>query len=82
MNMQDNIQRIKLIWDFRGPDAFNTAKHHQIHLDEYVKNENIPNAESGFEQFSDFYSIAFLTVHKDNMIAVRDALKPHRGEVG
>jgi len=80
--MQDNIQRIKLIWDFRGPDALHTAKHHQIHLDEYVKAEKIPNPKSGFEQLSEFYSVAFLTVDKENMIAVRDALKPHRGEIG
>ena len=27
------------------------------------------------------YAIAFMVVRKENMIAVRDALKPHRGEV-
>lgn len=74
--------RIKLIWDFRGEAAFNTAKHHQIHLNEYVAIEKIPNTESGFQQISEHHSIAFLTVDKEIMIAVRDALKPHRGEVG
>lgn len=74
--------RIKLIWDFRGPDALHTAKHHQIHLDEYVKAKKIPNAVSGFEQLSEFYSIAFVTVDKKDMIDVRNALLPHRGEVG
>ncbi len=74
--------RIKLIWDFRGETALNTAKHHQIHLDEYVQMEKIPNTESGFQQISEHYSIAFLTVDKQNMIVVRDALKPHRGEIG
>ena len=80
--MQDNIQRIKLIWDFKGESALNTAKHHQIHLKEYVDMEKISNTESGFQQISEFHSIAFLTVDKENMITVRDALKPHRGEVG
>lgn len=80
--MQGNIQRIKLIWDFKGATALNTAKHHQIHLNEYVDMEKIPNTESGFQQISEFHSIAFLTVDKENMITVRDALKPHRGEVG
>lgn len=74
--------RIKLIWDFRGSDASNTAKHHQIHLDQYIEKSKIPNAVSGFEQLSEFYSIAFVTVDKKDMISVRDALLPHRGEVG
>jgi len=74
--------RIKLIWDFRGPDAHTTAQHHQIHLDEYVKIEKTPDTVSGIEQLSEFHSIAFLTVDRENMIAVRDALKPHRGEIG
>jgi len=74
--------RIKLIWDFKGNDALHTAQHHQIHLDEYVEMKKISNTESGFQQLSEFHSIAFLTVDKENMIAVRDALKPHRGEVG
>lgn len=75
-------ERIKLIWDFRGEAALNTAKHHQIHLDEYVQIEKIPDTVSGFEQLSEFHSIAFLTVNRENMLAVRDALKPHRGEIG
>ncbi|MFA7444640.1 MAG: hypothetical protein WCY89_01735 [Flavobacteriaceae bacterium] len=75
-------ERIKLIWDFRGPDALHTAEHHQIHLDEYVAMEKVPDTVSGYEQLSEFHSIAFLTVNRENMIAVRDALKPHRGEVG
>lgn len=74
--------RIKLIWDFKGEVALNTAKHHQIHLDEFVAIEKIPNTNSGFEQLSEFHSIAYLVVDKENMIAVRDALKPHRGEIG
>lgn len=74
--------KIKLIWDFRGPDAHAIAQHHKIHLDEYVTIEKTPNTISGVEQLSELHSIAFLTVEKENMIAVRDALKPHRGEVG
>ena len=29
--------RLKLIWDFRGPDAKHIAEHHAIHLREYVE---------------------------------------------
>jgi len=75
-------RRIKLIWDFRGPDALHTAEHHQIHLDEFVKMEKVLETQSGFEQLSEFHAIAFLTVNQENMLAVRDALRPHRGEEG
>lgn len=75
-------RRIKLIWDFRGPDALHTAEHHQIHLDEFVATKKIAETQSGFEELSEFYAIAFLTVNQEDMLAVRDALRPHRGEVG
>ena len=29
------MRKLKLIWDFRGPDALKTAEHHEIHLKEY-----------------------------------------------
>lgn len=74
--------RIKLIWDFRGPAALHTAQHHQIHLQEYADLQKLPNVACGSEQISEFYAIAFITVNKEDMLAVRDALKPHRGEVG
>ena len=30
------MRKLKLIWDFKGPDSEKTAAHHLIHLDEYV----------------------------------------------
>ena len=35
-------RKIKLLWDFRGPDALETAKHHTIHLKEFAAIENLP----------------------------------------
>ena len=74
-------RKIKLIWDFRGAVAIETAKHHEIHLKDYIKAEKIALNIIGFEIFSDVYAIAFMVVNEENMIAVRDILKPHRGEV-
>lgn len=74
-------RKIKLIWDFRGSVAIETAKHHEIHLKDYIKSEKIALNISGFEIFSDVYAIAFMVVNEENMITVRDILKPHRGEV-
>ena len=74
-------RKIKLIWDFRGPAASKTAEHHEIHLREYISIEKLPLNITGFQILNDMHSIAFMVISDENMIAVRDALKPHRGAV-
>jgi hypothetical protein len=74
-------RKIKLIWDFRGAVATKTAEHHEIHLKEYIQSEKLPLNITGFQIIDEMYAIAFMVVEEANMIAVRDALKPHRGEV-
>lgn len=74
-------RKIKLIWDFRGSVAAKTAEHHEIHLKEYIKMEQLPLNITGFEVLNEMHSIAFMVVVEEQMLQVRDALKPHRGEV-
>lgn len=74
-------RKIKLIWDFRGPAAAKTAEHHEIHLKEYIAIEKLPLNITGFNILNEIHAIAFMVVEEAQMIAVRDALKPHRGEV-
>ena len=74
-------RRIKLIWDFRGPAAAKTAEHHEIHLTDYIIAEKLDLGITGCKTYSEMHSIAFLVVDESKMIQVRDALKPHRGEV-
>ncbi len=74
-------RQIKLIWDFRGETSAKTAEHHEIHLKEYIAIENLPINITGFEIKNELHAIAFMVVKDENMIAVRDALKPHRGEI-
>ena len=74
-------RKIKLIWDFRGAVSAKTAEHHEIHLKEYIQTEKLPLNITGFQIIDAMYAIAFMVVEEDNMISVRDALKPHRGEV-
>ncbi len=74
------MQRIKLIWDFRGPAAKQTATHHQKHLDEYALAEAITAPITGTETISEFHHLAYLVVNPEEMKSVRDALKPHRGQ--
>ncbi len=75
------MRQIKLIWDFRGPDAAVTAEHHEKHLKEYITLEKLPLNITGFETKNELHAIAFMVVTDEHMIQVRDALKPHRGEI-
>lgn len=74
-------RKIKLIWDFRGEAAAKTAEHHEIHLKEYIAMEKLPLNITGFDVLGDMHSIAWMVVTDEHMIAVRDALRPHRGEL-
>ncbi|WP_346882042.1 hypothetical protein [uncultured Algibacter sp.] len=75
------MRKLKLIWDFRGPHASKTAEHHEIHLKEYITLEKLEITITGIENMNDMHSIAFLVVNEDAMKPIRDALKPHRGQV-
>ena len=75
------MRKLKLIWDFRGPDASKIAEHHEIHLKEYIQLEKLNITITGFEVINDFHSIAYLVVNESDMKPIRDALKPHRGQV-
>ena len=35
------MQKVKLVWDFFGPDSKNTAQHHLIHLSEFSKDKSV-----------------------------------------
>lgn len=74
-------RKIKLIWDFRGEVADKTAQHHEIHLKQYIDSEQLAIKITGFETLTSLHSIAFMVVDDQDMIAVRDRLKPHRGEL-
>ena len=79
---EDNEHRkIKLIWDFHGPNAERTAEHHALHLTEYIKSNNISLNITGFEPVRQGYCMAFMVVEEEEMKKVREALKPHRGQV-
>ena len=74
-------RKIKLLWDFRGPDALETAKHHTIHLKEFAEIENLPFHEIDIKELNPMLYAAFIVVNESDMKVYRDALKPHRGEL-
>lgn len=73
-------KKLRLIWDFRGPEAQKTAEHHEIHLKEFIRKKSLHNEITGVQCVSDLYSVAYMVVDENEMIPVRDALRPHRGE--
>lgn len=75
------MRNIKLIWDFRGPSALQIAKHHEIHLKDYISIEKLGVTLTGFEEISELHVIAFMVVPESKMQTIRDVLKPHRGQV-
>ncbi len=75
-------RKIKLLWDFRGPDALETAKHHTLHLKEFSAIENLPFHEIDIKELNPMFCAAFIVVNESDMKVFRDALKPHRGELG
>ncbi|GAA4901145.1 hypothetical protein GCM10023311_28530 [Flaviramulus aquimarinus] len=75
------MRKLKLIWDFRGPDAYKIAQHHEIHLKEYIASERLSITITGVESLNNIHTIAFLVVDESQMKPIRDTLKPHRGQV-
>lgn len=74
-------RKIKLIWDFRGPESIKIAEHHCIHLNEFTAIEKLVFHEIDTQIITDFYTIAYIIVNESDMLTFRDALKPHRGEI-
>ena len=74
-------RKIKLLWDFRGEDAKETAKHHTIHLKEFATLENLSFHEIDVQEKNPMLCAAFIIVDEKEMKIYRDALKPHRGEI-
>lgn len=85
-------RKIKLIWNFSGPDAEGTAKHHEIHIREFLEKNNFNHLITGidYQQNPDSSRMvgtgyrawsAYLIVDEKDMILFRDALKPHKGEI-
>ncbi len=74
-------RKLKLIWDFKGPDSLKIAEHHCIHLKEFSIIEKLHFYEIDFTIISEIHTIAFIIVDEINMKTYRDALKPHRGQL-
>lgn len=78
--MEEENALVRLIWDFRGPDAQKTAEHHAIHLREFFERENFGKLTVDCKDLTNEHHIAYAEVPMTHMISIRDALRPNRGE--
>lgn len=72
-------KKLKLVWDFFGPDAEKFAQHHEIHLKEFLDQNNFELNITGVEQVEENHYLAYIVIWESEMIPVRDTLRPHRG---
>jgi len=75
------MERVKLIWEFKGPNAHKTAMHHCTHLKEFAALENLEHTICSIEKKTEMQCNAFLVVERKWMNALRERLKPHRGQI-
>ena len=75
------MERIKLLWDFRGPNAKPIAEHHVIHLKEFASSECLEHTLCDVQPVTDMHYIAYLVVEKKHMNDLRERLKPNRGQL-
>lgn len=72
-------RKAKLIWEFFGDDGLETAKHHAAHLEEFANREHITHFGCGSTN-KEQQAEAYIIVEQKDMLLVRDALRPKRGE--
>ncbi|MFP2995000.1 hypothetical protein ABN763_03775 [Spongiivirga sp. MCCC 1A20706] len=70
-----------MIWDFRGPAALQTANHHEIHLKTYLDQKKIEYHLLKVQAISDFKAEVWLVTMEKHVPALRNDLKPHRGQL-
>ena len=74
-------RKIRLIWNFRGPDALKTAEHHVIHLKEFAQAEGLFFHECDTLLENVYLCMAFIIINEEDLNVYKDALKPDRGTV-
>lgn len=74
------MQKIKLLWDFRGPNAKKIANHHLKHLKDFFKISDKKLFESGIKKENEFHHFSFVVILNKDLESVKLNLKPNRGQ--
>ena len=72
--------KIKLIWDFRGPQSKEIANHHLKHLIEFFKDEKDEVLKSGVEFITPYHNIVYAIVFEKDVQGLKAKLKPNRAQ--
>jgi len=72
------MRKIRLLWDFRGPDSLETAKHHVIHLKEFAEIDSLSFVEASVIEQNKYVNSAFIIISEIDLEVFKNALKPHR----
>ena len=75
------MDKIKLIWDFRGPHGKNIAIHHEKHLKEFFEIENKQLFQSGCETLNELHHLAYIIILREDLDEIKLKLRPNRGEI-
>mgnify|MGYP006120412621 CR=1 FL=1 len=75
------MEKIKLIWDFRGPVSPQTSAHFKIHLLEFFTSQKMLLIESGVVSVSEVHHYTYAVINKQNLEQIKSALKPTRGQL-
>lgn len=75
------MRTIRIVWDFRGPHAEQTAIHHAKHLKEFLVSENYQQYSCDISHESENYSYCFIDINESELIFFRDTLRPMRALV-
>ncbi len=73
------MKKVKLVWKFSGVEALQSANHHLLHLDEYLKGEDIKPLKLDTELISEYSAISFIIIYDKFLDKLRSHLKPHQG---
>lgn len=69
---------VKLTWEFRGPDAEQTAEHYLKHLHTFAEKNGITGATPELEQINPYFSLVHLTMPKAQSEDAIRTLRPRR----
>ena len=69
---------MRLIWDFFGPDAEGTARHHAVHLREFMVREGISSVTFGLGYEVEGHCASWCELDAELAARVSRVLKPQR----
>lgn len=74
------MHRMRLCWDFYGPDSQGTAEHFARHLDEFIAKHALTGCATGTEVVGPMHAFAHCRAEGAALETLKRALRPKRTE--